>query len=332
MKVLITGGCGFIGANIAKRHLEKGDEVVIIDNLSRSGADKNLHRIYELGGKFSFYERNITKPKIIRVVVNINPDIIYHMAAQVSVTASISDPLNDFADNAIGTLLMLESARASNKKPFFIYASTNKVYGDMADIPLLDSVSRYNYKGIKGISEERAIDFHSPYGCSKGGADQYVRDYSRVYGVDTVVFRQSCIYGEMQVGIEDQGWLSWFCQQFKNKNPIKIYGDGKQVRDVLYIDDLLDLYDLAYENREKAKGQIYNAGGGEENTLSLLELITELETLFGYSVDLKYCSSRQGDQKVYISDITKAKSLGWNPVVNPKEGIRRLCEWTTKNL
>lgn len=202
----------------------------------------------------------------------------------------------------------------------------------MADIPLLDSVSRYNYKGIKGISEERAIDFHSPYGCSKGGADQYVRDYSRVYGVDTVVFRQSCIYGEMQVGIEDQGWLSWFCQQFKNKNPIKIYGDGKQVRDVLYIDDLLDLYDLAYENREKAKGQIYNAGGGEENTLSLLELITELETLFGYSVDLKYCSSRQGDQKVYISDITKAKSLGWNPVVNPKEGIRRLCEWTTKNL
>lgn len=332
MKVLITGGCGFIGANIAKRHLAKGDKVTIVDNLSRKGAFDNLKRLRELEGELTFHDEDIVTPRIIRVVTDAKPEIIYHMAAQVAVTSSINDPVGDFSDNAIGTLLMLEAARAVYPKPFFIYASTNKVYGEMPDVQITENMSRYQYKDIEGISEDQGTDFHSPYGCSKGCADQYVRDYARVYGIDTVVFRQSCIYGEMQTGIEDQGWLSWFCQNFKNRERINIYGNGKQVRDVLWIDDLLDLYDLAYKKRERFKGQIYNAGGGANNTVSLLELIFELKDIFGYSVDVKHHSPRSGDQKVYISDITKAKSLGWNPTVGPKEGIRRLCEWTLRNL
>jgi len=333
MKVLITGGCGFIGTNIAKRHLEKGDEVIVIDNLSRPCLEGNQKWLEDRGVKL--HKNDINDAGALNFILQRNRDIeiVYHMAAQTAVTKSIEDPVYDFLSNVGGTFKLLETIRVLQMKPFFIYASTNKVYGAMPDIKVAEDVTRYRYEWMHGIREEFPLDFHSPYGCSKGAAEQYVRDYARIYGLDTVVFRQSCIYGPFQVGVEDQGWLSWFSRAAISGRTINIFGTGKQVRDVLYIDDLLDLYDAAYANREITRGQIYNAGGGPKNTLSLLELIKDLEEIDGKDITLEFYPARAGDQKIYISAINKAWfDLDWAPKVSPKEGIKRLYDWTKENL
>jgi CDP-paratose 2-epimerase len=329
VKVLVTGGCGFIGTNIVRRHLSKGDSVIIIDNLSRKGSHINAEWSKDKG--VEFYQAPI-ESGIMDLVTRKHPDIdiVYHMAAQVAVTLSIENPLHDAEVNIYGTLRVLEAVRKNIPKAFVIYASTNKVYGSMEYVNVIEEGNRYRYNNGKlGISETRGIDFHSPYGCSKGAADQYVRDYSRIYGLDTVVFRQSCIYGTYQSGHEDQGWLSWFCQKVLKDETINIYGNGKQVRDVLYIDDLMDLFDIAYEKRHISRGKIYNIGGGPSNTLSLLELISILEGISGKKIKYEFHKWRSGDQKVYISDIFEAKrELGWEPVVAPLAGVMKLYEWT----
>jgi CDP-paratose 2-epimerase len=258
---------------------------------------------------------------------------VLHYAAQVAVTTSVTNPREDFEINALGTFNLLEAVRETKSDPIVMYSSTNKVYGGMTDIRIVEKKGRYAYADYpKGISESRLLDFHSPYGCSKGTADQYMIDYQRIYGIRTVVFRQSCIYGYRQFGIEDQGWVAWFTIAAMLGKKISIYGDGKQVRDVLFIDDLLDAYEAAIKNIDRVKGQAFNIGGGYRNTMSLLELLSFLEKFFGKKIPIKYADWRPGDQPVFVCDITKAKKLlGWEPKINPEQGVRKLYEWVKDN-
>ena len=263
--------------------------------------------------------------------------MILHLAAQVAVTTSVNDPREDFDINALGTFNVLEAMRSLKNKcgasPIFIYASTNKVYGGMEDVGIIEKDGRYTYENLpEGINEERGLDFHSPYGCSKGTGDQYVRDYSRIYCLDTIVMRQSCIYGERQFGVEDQGWLAWFTIAQALGKPITVYGDGKQVRDVLWVNDLIDAYEKARQNIEKTKGQIYNLGGGHKNQLSLLESFSLLKSLSGKDIPLKYEGWRPGDQKVCFMDISKAENdFKWKPTISPSEGMKKLYDWVNSN-
>jgi CDP-paratose 2-epimerase len=261
-------------------------------------------------------------------------DVIIHLAGQVAVTSSVQDPRDDFEANALGTFNVLEAARLSENKPIVIYASTNKVYGGMEDIQIKEKDTRYQYvKLLKGISESYPLDFHSPYGCSKGAGDQYARDYARIYGMQSVVFRQSTIYGPRQFGIEDQGWMAWLMIAAVLGKPIQIYGDGKQVRDMLYVDDLLDAYDAAIENIELAAGQVYNIGGGPQNTISIWkEFGPILENLTGRTIPVTWDKWRPGDQRIFVSNITKVCSdLGWHPKTELSDGITRLFNWIDKN-
>jgi CDP-paratose 2-epimerase len=260
-------------------------------------------------------------------------DYVLHLAAQVAVTTSVKDPREDFEINAFGTFNVLEAIRTSKNKPSLIYASTNKVYGGMEDLIIVERNNRYQYKDlVKGINEERGLDFHSPYGCSKGAADQYVRDYSRIYGLNTVVFRQSCIYGPRQFGVEDQGWVAWFIIAANLDKHITIYGDGKQVRDVLYVKDLVEAYDLAFQKMIKISGKIYNVGGGHTNQMSLLELLDILKKNVTPDLDLSYDDWRPGDQKICVMDIGLAeKDLGWTPKISVHEGVNKLCAWVANN-
>lgn len=336
MKILITGGAGFIGINAAFYFLNKGYKVIIYDNFSRQGSAENLDSL-----KKEKYEKNLeiikgeikTFSKELRNAIS-RSDFVLHLAAQVAVTASVENPRNDFEINALGTLNVLEAIRQSRNKPILLYTSTNKVYGGLDDLDILEKKTRYEFKNLSfGIPEKRYLDFHSPYGCSKGAADQYVRDYARIYGLDTIVFRQSCIYGPHQFGVEDQGWVAWFIIALtKNKN-ISIYGNGKQVRDLLYIDDLLEAYDLAIKNIKKTKGQIYNIGGGKENTLSVwYEFRPILEKLFNRKIGAEFFDWRPGDQPIYVSDIRKAKKdFGWEPKINVEQGIKKLYDWVSSN-
>lgn len=334
MKILITGGAGFIGVNSAHHFAKKGNQVIIFDNLSRKGSEKNLQWIkneYEV----KFFKGDLRKFVDLADVFNKNGkyDLILHLAAQVAVTTSVSNPYEDFEINALGTFNLLEATRRYSPDAVFIYASTNKVYGEMRDLSIIKKNGRYMYKNLpEGVDESRDLDFHSPYGCSKGAADQYCRDYFRIYGLKTIIFRQSCIYGYRQFGIEDQGWVAWFCIASALGKPITIYGDGKQIRDVLFIDDLIKAFDLAYKNRRNAVGKIYNIGGGPKNTMSLLELIYFLERQKGEKIPISYDDWRPGDQKVFIGNITKAKKeLRWEPTVNPNEGVARLYKWVAEN-
>ena len=263
-----------------------------------------------------------------------NIDIIFHLAAQVAVTTSVIDPKTDFDINALGTFNLLEGVRKVGHKPILIYSSTNKVYGEMGSVGIKEKSGRYDYKNLPfGISEETNLDFHSPYGCSKGSADQYVRDYERIYDLPTVVFRQSCIYGPRQFGLEDQGWIAWFIIAITLDKPVTIYGDGKQVRDVLYIDDLVRLFEVAIEKIHLARGKVYNVGGGRKNTLAVWSEFSPILTkLVGKVIKVKFDNWRPGDQKVYISDIRLVeKELGWKPKVKVEEGIRILYNWVQKN-
>jgi CDP-paratose 2-epimerase len=335
MKVLITGGAGFIGSNAASYFLQKGNDVVILDNFSRNGGKSNIAWLQETSHKpFQVVEGDIRKDFELMNTLVKDVDLILHLAGQVAVTTSVQNPREDFDINALGTFNMLEAVRLSGGNPVFIYSSTNKVYGELEDISVIETESRYTSKELEnGINEQRSIDFHSPYGCSKGAADQYVRDYSRIYGLRTVVFRQSCIYGPRQFGIEDQGWLAWFIIAVTLGKEITIYGNGKQVRDVLYIDDLVRAFEMAAENIEKTKGQIYNIGGGKENTISVWhELRPILADLFKKEITVTFADWRPGDQPLFISDIGKAKQdFGWEPVISYTEGISRLQEWVKNN-
>ncbi len=329
MKTLITGGAGFVGTNLANYLLEKEENVVIFDDLSRKGTEKNLAFLKEKKGNLKIVIGDIRDyNKVQEVVKGINQ--IYHFAAQVAVTTSLDNPKEDFEINTGGTLNILEAMRKKNPEAVLFFSSTNKVYGEMANIPVVEKERRYTYKNIKGISESYPLDFYSPYGCSKGAADSYVRDYSRIYGLKTVVFRCSCLYGPHQFGNEDQGWVSHLAiSAYKGEN-ISIYGDGKQVRDVLYVDDLIAAFQLASEKlkTDTKYRLVYNIGGGSGFTLSILELISELERLLSRKVRYKFSDWRPGDQKVYISDISKAKrDFNWQPKINPQEGVKRLLGW-----
>jgi CDP-paratose 2-epimerase len=329
MKILVTGGAGFIGTNVAEFYASRGDNVIVFDNLSRAGAWLNLSYLIDQYSNIEFIHGDIRNQyDIFRVFKGHSFDVIFHLAAQVAVTTSVQNPREDFEINALGTFNLLEVMKEVNSQALLIYASTNKVYGGMEDLPIVEENGRYKYRDLpQGVSEVRILDFHSPYGCSKGAAEQYVRDYSRIYDLKTVVFRMSCIYGYRQFGIEDQGWVAWFTIASTFGKKITIYGDGKQVRDVLFIDDLVRVYDLAVQNADFVNGRVYNIGGGDYQ-MSLLELLDYLATHIGVEIPVTYSDWRPGDQPVYVSNISKAKKeLNWQPVISVEDGVQRLYRW-----
>jgi len=334
MKILITGGAGFIGVNCANYFASQGHEIVVFDNLSRRGSEKNLEWIRDqyplkfVKGDLREYQH------LVDVTTQQGPfDLVLHMAAQVAVTTSVTDPREDFEINALGTFNLLEALRRHDPETTLLYASTNKVYGEMEDLNIIERDGRYTYQDLpNGVDEKRNLDFHSPYGCSKGAADQYCRDYFRIYGLRTIVMRQCCIYGYRQFGIEDQGWVAWFCIAAALEKQITIYGDGKQIRDILFIDDLVRAFEWAYKKRDQTVGNVYNIGGGPQNTLSLHELIRHLEDMRGKEIPLAYDDWRPGDQRVFIGDISLAeRDFGWTPTVKPDLGVGKLFRWVNDN-
>ena len=333
MKAIVTGGAGFVGCNAAARLIREGHEVVVLDNLSRPGAQKNLDWLSTCGD-FTFVKQDIRNAQAMNEVLfeHRNADLLIHLAGQVAVTTSVEDPRTDFSINIQGTLNLLEAVRTNGGRPFFVFASTNKVYGKMDDLAVEDQNGRWAYRDVAGAGEDRPLDFYSPYGCSKGAADQYVRDYARIFGLRTCVFRMSCIYGPRQFGVEDQGWVAWFVIASVLNRPITIYGDGKQSRDILYVDDLVDLYLTAYHNPEKSAGRIFNAGGGPDNAMSLLELIAHLERRLDKKIPLRYEDWRPGDQLVYVSDTTRAKTtFDWEAKTGKEQGVNALIDWVVSN-
>jgi CDP-paratose 2-epimerase len=334
MNILVTGGAGFIGANCAKSFAAKGHRVVVFDDLSRKGSEENMKWLSETRA-MEFVRGDVRQQTdIANVFLQKGPfDLVLHFAAQVAVTTSVMNPRDDFERNAMGAFNVLEAIRLLSPATAIIYSSTNKVYGGMEDVKIVERNGRYEYANLpRGVDESRNLDFHSPYGCSKGSADQYFRDYARIYGLKTVVLRQSCIYGYRQFGVEDQGWIAWFCIAVAQGRQITIYGDGKQVRDVLFIDDLMRLYEAAFENIDKAAGRVFNVGGGPDNTLSLHELVALLENICGRKIPHRYGDWRRGDQRVFVADISLAKrTFGWKPLVTPRIGVEKLFAWVNSN-
>jgi CDP-paratose 2-epimerase len=336
MRYLVTGGAGFIGCNYVNRLLARGDGVTLYDNLSRPGIRANVAWLQEQHGKSSFrlVLGDVRDSAVLSDAVA-DADVVVHLAGQTAVTLAVKDPRGDFESNAVGTLNVLEAARHRRPPPIVLYASTNKVYGPMSDLDIREEATRWVYADLPfGVPESRSLDFYSPYGCSKGTGDQYACDYARIYGVPTVVFRQSCIYGPHQAGLEDQGWIAWFIGCALRDRSISICGDGKQVRDVLFVDDLLDAYDAAVQRIDSVAGEVFNIGGGLPRTMSVwVEFGPMLERLLGRAVASTRAAWRPGDQRVYVSDVRKAERvLGWRPTIAPEEGIRRLHEWTVANL
>jgi CDP-paratose 2-epimerase len=335
MNILITGGAGFIGTNCAAYFAGKGHRVVIFDDLSRKGSEKNLAWLQQ-ACSLEFVPGDVRRFEAVRDTIRDKGpfDLILHFAAQVAVTTSVENPREDFERNACGAFNLIEAVRLYNPQAAVIYSSTNKVYGAMEDVKVIERNGRYKYDGLPGgVNEQRNLDFHSPYGCSKGAADQYFRDYARIYGLKTVVMRQSCIYGYRQFGVEDQGWVAWFCIAAALGKQITIYGDGKQVRDVLFMDDLVRLYEMAFKQIDKVRGDVFNIGGGPANTMSLIELVALLENIRGSKIPLAYGDWRSGDQRVFVADISHAKKqLGWEPLIDPLSGVKRLYSWVLENI
>lgn len=333
MKWIVTGGAGFIGCNMVQHLLRLGCEVVVIDNLARRGARENLDWL-RTQGKFHFLHRDIRDREGMNQAFSQHADaeVVLHLAAQVAVTTSVLDPREDFAINALGTLNILEAIRQGGGNPILLFASTNKVYGKMEHLGVVLHNGRYQYASLpEGVSEQAPLDFYSPYGCSKGAADQYVRDYARIYGLRTVVFRQSCVYGTRQFGVEDQGWVAWFTIAALLGFPITVFGDGRQVRDVLFIDDLVQCYLQAVAHIDRTAGEVYNIGGGPTNQLSLLELLAILEEHRGHPITPRFEEWRPGDQRVFVADVRKAeRDFGWRPVVRADEGIALLYAWVLR--
>jgi CDP-paratose 2-epimerase len=314
-RVLITGGAGFLGVNAAVHMIEAGWHVTLLDNLSRPGTERNLKwLITEHPTRTTFIKEDVRNASALTDHVK-RQDAILHLAGQVAVTTSLADPATDFEVNAGGTLNLLEATRKHNREAPFVFASTNKVYGKLEN----------NNVACK---ESQPIDFHSPYGCSKGAADQYVRDYARCFHMNTVVLRQSCIYGAHQYGTEDQGWVAHFVHSILNKRPLTIYGDGTQVRDLLDARDLSVLYETAIEKIDTTRGEIYNVGGGPPNQRNLLEVIARIGELTNSKPAYTFSDWREGDQVFYVSDITKAKQeLGWEPQIPFDRGLEDLAAW-----
>ena len=332
--VVITGGAGFIGVNAAEAFVRDGWHVIVFDNLSRKGTDLNLRYLqqkFPVACEFVPGDVRYDHFPLLRAVGR--AELVLHLAAQVAVTTSIARPIEDFEINAHGTFNVLEAIREAGNKPLVIYASTNKVYGGMTDVVCVKDATRYRFRDFPdGIAEDRPLDFHSPYGCSKGAADQYVHDYGRIYGIPSVVFRQSCIYGQRQFGVEDQGWVAWFSIAALLRKPITIYGDGLQIRDLLHVNDLVAAYQCAAADPARAAGGIYNVGGGPARTLSLVELLSFLEERLGRRITLRHAEPRAGDQPVFVADIRKIKrDLGWAPTIDPLPGIGLLLDWIEQN-
>ena len=334
-RIFITGGVGFIGVNAANHFASQGWQVTVFDNFSRRGVDINANFLKEKWpDAVTIIRGDVCKDQKALEQGASSHDVILHLAGQVAVTTSVKEPMMDCEQNLLGTLHVLEAARSVENPPIVLFASTNKVYGGLESIPVREEERRYVFAdGRKGATEEEPLDFHSPYGCSKGAADQYVRDYARMYGIPTVVFRQSCIYGPHQLGVEDQGWVAWFLIASMLGRPLSLYGNGKQVRDLLYVDDLVRLYEKAVENINACSGRIYNIGGGSENTLSLIEFLEHMEKELGLKPAWTRAEVRPGDQPIFVSDNSKAKKeLGWEPKMQLKEGLASLHGWLRENM
>jgi CDP-paratose 2-epimerase len=333
--VLIFGGAGFIGSNLAHTLLSRTDaKVHIFDNLSRAGVHHNLEWLRKTtgaAGRLQVTVGDVRDARLVeRAVAHANE--IYHFAAQVAVTTSVADPRLDFEVNLTGTFNVLDAARRSGNRPFILFTSTNKVYGELGLGTPVVSGKRYVTPAQQGVSESQPLDFHSPYGCSKGAADQYVRDFGRIYGLPTVVFRMSCVAGPRQFGTEDQGWLAHFVYSALQEETVVIYGDGRQVRDVLCVDDLVRAFEAARQNIETTRTEVYNVGGGPQNSVSLLELMDEIESLTGRPMDRVLHESRPGDQLVYVTDNGKIRrDTGWKPEIGLKKTVRLLQEFWEQN-
>jgi CDP-paratose 2-epimerase len=326
--ILITGGAGFIGCNLADRFAGEGHEVIVFDALSRPGVERNLDWLKERhGSRITGVIADIRdEDEVARAAADAKA--VFHMAAQVAVTTSLVDPREDFDINVRGTLNVLDAARLRRQPVPVIFASTNKVYGDLADLAVARRGERYAQTASHGISEARALDFHTPYGCSKGAADQYVLDYARSYGIPTAVFRMSCIYGRRQMGTEDQGWVAHFLIRALEGEPITIYGDGRQVRDILDVSDAVEAYVRALERIDGIAGSAFNLGGGPGNAVSLLQLVDEMRAITGRKVELEFEDWRKGDQRWYVSDTSRARSaLGLDQPIAWREGVARLAQW-----
>jgi CDP-paratose 2-epimerase len=332
-KILITGGAGFIGSNATRYFRARNWNVTVLDNLSRAGADKNLAWLSE-GTTFDLEQIDVRDQARIDDLFSRNRfDAVLHLAAQVAVTTSVADPRTDFGVNAFGTFNVLDAARVHCPEAVFIYASTNKVYGGLAAAKTELRGKRYAYVDRPhGISEAEPLDLLSPYGCSKGSADQYVLDFARIYKLPATSFRQSCIYGPRQFGVEDQGWVAWFVIAGILSREVTIFGDGKQVRDALHVDDLLLAYEAAIRAPDKVARQAFNVGGGPTHVLSLIDLVEMLELHLGRKMKLRRSQWRPGDQQIYVSDIRKLETvLGWRPEVGVPAGVSRLIDWVAQN-
>ncbi|MFQ5509659.1 MAG: NAD-dependent epimerase/dehydratase family protein [Leptospirillia bacterium] len=336
MKLLITGGAGFLGSNLGADALARGDALLIYDNLSRVGAGSNLEWLSEQG-KYRFIQGNTHDARAMAdAVAGFVPDAVFHLAGQVAMTTSIADPRSDFNTNALGTLNLLEAVRAHAPEATVVYSSTNKVYGDLEQFQYRETATRYEcVEQPDGFDESCPLEFHSPYGCSKGAADQYMLDYARIFGMKTVVFRHSSMYGGRQFATADQGWIGWFCQKGVDVKrgtsdaPFTISGSGKQVRDVLHAEDMKRLYAAAVTHIDRARGEAFNIGGGMANSLSLLELFALIEELLGITLEYTKLPPRESDQRVFVANLAKARRLlDWQPRVGTREGIAAMLEWT----
>lgn len=331
MTTLVTGGAGFIGCNVVHRLLGSGERVRILDDLSRPHVERNVAWLREQHSPIEMVVADVRDGHAVRRAVD-GVDHVFHFAAQVAVTTSLVDPVHDFDVNARGTLSVLEAIRATTRRPSLLFTSTNKVYGACHDVVLSRQGKRYVPEDQRvrdaGVSEARPLDFHSPYGCAKGCADQYVLDWARTYGVPTCVFRMSCIYGPRQFGNEDQGWVAHFLLQALRGEPITVYGDGHQVRDVLFVDDLVDAMLLARDAMGRVTGHAFNVGGGVANALSLLELVDHIDGMLGSKPRVRYEPWRTADQRWYVSDVRKmGRALGWRPRTPLRSGLERLRAW-----
>ena len=327
--ILVTGGAGFIGSNVADSLLRDGERVIVADNFSRAGVRQNaawLKRTH--GSRVRVVDVDVRDSGALRRLVA-EAKQVYHFAAQVAVTTSLDDPEDDLHTNVLGTFHVLEAARALLNPPPILFTSTNKVYGGMEEVEVELADGAYRYAdGRRGVDEGQPLDFHSPYGCSKGAADQYVHDYARIYGMPTVVFRMSCIYGRRQFGTEDQGWVAHFARALFGAEPITIYGDGHQVRDILWIEDLVDAMREAMRRIDTVSGQVFNIGGGAENAVSVRTVIDRLREITGAEVPIHTADWRPGDQRVYVSDTSKAQRLlGWAPRTSWRTGLEKLVAW-----
>ena len=332
-RLLVTGGAGFIGVHTCAHFAKQGWTVCVVDNLSRRGTKENLQWLAD-SITFDLETLDIRDfASLAKAIQKFQPTHVIHLAAQVAVTTSVTNPREDFEINALGTFNVLESLRAHCPDAFLINASTNKVYGKMDEVEVCERNGRYEYSSLpKGISESYPLSFHSPYGCSKGTADQYTMDYARIYGLRTCTFRQSCIYGTRQFGIEDQGWVAWFTIAAVLNKQITIFGDGKQVRDVVHVSDLVAGYEAAMQRAESVTGHAFNVGGGHENLMSLIELLAHLKNVLARDIATSSSDWRPGDQRVFVSDISKAqKMLGWSPKITVQAGVEELIHWAAAN-